>query len=297
MTTEAVASTTEQNELGEGVRWDARRAELLRVDILRGRVYRDRVADDGALVPVRRYDVGGLVGAVAPIAGDDGWLLARDRGFSYLAPDGWVRPIAEVAPDGVRMNDAACDPRGRFWAGTVSSQPGGAMLYRLAGDGTVEPMLDGLTVSNGLGWSPDGRTMYHADSGPRIVRAFDFDTDHGTISNGRSLLELEEADGAPDGLTVDADSDLWIAIWGAGEVRRYSTEGVLREVHRVPARETTCCAFGGPGLADLYVTTATEHWTEERRRAEPAAGLVYRFTTSATGRPADPYRPHTRWWE
>jgi sugar lactone lactonase YvrE len=106
----AVARTTEQSELGEGVRWDARRGELLRVDILAGRIYRDKIIDDGGLLPVETYRVAGTVAAIAPIQGDDGWLLAAARGFSYLRPDGTVRLVAEVAPEGTRMNDAACDP-------------------------------------------------------------------------------------------------------------------------------------------------------------------------------------------
>jgi sugar lactone lactonase YvrE len=296
MTTDAIACTVEQTLLGEGVRWDARHKELLRVDILAGRVFRDRVADDGSLIPVLAYDVGGQVGAVAPIDGDGGWLVALDRGFAHLAADGSVRRIVDVAPDGSRMNDAACDPQGRFWAGTMSSRRGGASLYRLDRDGTVEPMLDGLTISNGLGWSPDGGTMYLADSGPRTVRAFGFGAERGTISNPRVVIELDEGDGAPDGLTVDADGDLWVAIWGVGRVHRYSPAGELLQVLEVPAEQTTCCAFGGPGLSRLYVTTATEHWTDERRRAEPGAGLVYRFDTGATGRPAEPFRPDAAWW-
>lgn len=114
---QAVAVTTEQTLLGEGARWDGRRGELLRVDILAGRVFRDRVGDDGALVPVRAYEVPGTVGTVAPIDGDDGWILAAGRGFLHLRPDGSIRTIlADVAEAGTRMNDAACDPQGRFWA-------------------------------------------------------------------------------------------------------------------------------------------------------------------------------------
>src|SRR5262245_51938001 len=162
----AVACTTQQAQLGEGARWDARRDELLRVDILAGRVWRDRVDDDGGLISVRTYEVPGTVGAIAPVRGDDGWLLAAGRGFVHLSLEGALRSLAEVAPSGTRMNDAACDPQGRFWAGTVAAQAGGAALYRLDGNGNVERMLDGLTISNGLGWSPDGGTMYLADSGP-----------------------------------------------------------------------------------------------------------------------------------
>jgi sugar lactone lactonase YvrE len=127
-----VACTTEQTVLGEGTRWDARRGELLRVDIVRGLVYRDRVDDDGGLMHVRTYRVPGTVGAIAPVDGDDGWLLAAERGFAHLVPDGLLRPLAEVAPAGTRMNDAACDPQGRFWAGTLADDHragGGALCW------------------------------------------------------------------------------------------------------------------------------------------------------------------------
>jgi sugar lactone lactonase YvrE len=294
---EAVACTTDQHLLGEGARWDARRGELLRVDIMAGRVYRDRVDDDGALLPVRTYQVPRTVGAIAPVQDDDGWLLAAGRGFVHLSPDGGLQPVAEeVAPAGTRMNDAACDPQGRFWAGTKADAVGGAALYRLDGSGHAEQMLDGLTISNGLGWSLDGATMYLADSGPRVIHAFTFDAGRGTITDGRVLIEVPEEVGAPDGLTVDADGDLWVAIWGGGRVHRYSPVGVLRQTLSVPAAETTSCAFAGPGLHRLYVTTATENWSDERRRAEPTAGLTYRFDTDATGQPAAPFRPNPTWW-
>ena len=295
----AVACTTEQTELGEGVRWDARRDELLRVDILAGRVYRDQVLGDGSLVSVRVYDLPTTVGMIAPIQADDGWLLGAGRGFAYLALDGTQVTIAEVCPSSTRMNDGACDPQGRFWAGTLAEDhhEGGGALYRLDRTGRTELMLDGLTISNGLGWSPDGRTMYLVDSGPRVVHAFAFDTDRGAISAGRVLITVPEDVGAPDGMTVDAAGDLWVAIYGGGQVRHYTPDGVLREVLTVPARQSTCCAFAGPGLNRLYVTTATEGWTDGQRRAEPAAGLVYRRDTGATGRPAAPFVPDPAWWQ
>ena len=158
-------------------------------------------------------------------------------------------------------------------------------------------MLPDLTISNGLGWSPDGRTMYLVDSGPRVVHAFAFDTDRGAISAGRVLITVPEDVGAPDGMTVDAAGDLWVAIYGGGQVQHYTPDGVLREVLTVPARQSTCCAFAGPGLNRLYVTTATEGWTDGQRRAEPAAGLVYRRDTGATGRPAAPFVPDPAWWQ
>ncbi len=294
----AVPCTTEQTILGEGARWDARRDELLRVDILRGRVYRDRVAEDGGVIPVRAYDLPFTVGAIAPIEGDDGWLLAAGRGFVHLRADGTMRSIAEVAPPETRMNDAACDPQGRFWAGTLADDQhvGGGALYRLDRDGRVEQVLDGLTISNGLGWSPDGATMYLADSIPGVVHAFAFDGEAGTISGGRVLITVPDEVGVPDGLTVDAAGNLWVAIYGGARVRRYAADGELREELPVPAEQATCCAFGGPGMSWLYVTTATGGWTDERRRANPRAGIVYRLDTDAVGWPAAPFRPDPAWW-
>jgi sugar lactone lactonase YvrE len=295
----AVACTTEQTILGEGARWDARRGELLRVDIATGRVFRDRVNDDGSLDPVRTYCVPGTVGAIAPVAGDDGWLLAAGPGFAYLTREGTLHPIAAVTPAGTRMNDAACDRQGRFWAGTLADdhRVGGGALYRLDRDGQVEMVASDFTIANGLGWSPDSATMYVADSHPRVVHAFDFDADHGTIFGARVLISLAEEVGAPDGLTVDATGDLWVAVYGGGSVHHYSPDGLLLETLKLPAAQVTSCAFAGAGLHWLYVTTGTENWSDAQRQAEPAAGLVYRFETDATGCPTSPFLPDPVWWK
>ena len=177
----AVACREEQTVLGEGVRWDARRGELLRVDILAGRVHRDRVEADGSLVPVRVYRVPGTGGAGGGRPGGRGVAARRRSRFRPPGPDGSTRSLVEVAPAGARMNDGACDPQGRLWAGTMADDQhvGGGALYRLDHLGRAELMLSDLTISNGLGWSPDGRTMYLVDSGPRVVYAFAFDRDPG----------------------------------------------------------------------------------------------------------------------
>ena len=295
---QAVACNTEQTQLGEGIRWDGRRSELLAVDILAGRVARGLLRKDGLIERVGVYQLPETVGMIAPIQGDDGWVLGAGRGFVHLALDGTQRTIAQVAPAGTRMNDGVCDPQGRFWGGTLAEDhhTGGGTLYRLDRTGQTEVMLEGLTISNGIGWSPDGRTMYLVDSGPRVVHAFTFDGDRATISAGRVLVTVPEDIGAPDGMTVDAAGDLWVAIYGGGRVNRYAPDGSLRDVYPIPARECTCCAFGGPGLHRLFVTTATEGWTDERR-SDLAAGLVYRVDTDATGRPAAPFRPDPAWWQ
>jgi sugar lactone lactonase YvrE len=294
----AVACTTGQTVLGEGARWDDRREELLCVDIVSGHVYRERVDEDGGLVRVATHELGVTVGAIAPVEGHDGWLLAAGRGFAYLRPDGSLRPIEDVAPPGTRMNDGACDPQGRFWAGTLADdhRAGGGALYRLDTDGQTDLVVGGMTIPNGIAWSPDGSTMYLVDSGPRVIHAYAFDGDRGTISAERALVTVPEEVGAPDGMTVDADGDLWVAVYGGGRVNRYSPEGVLRQTFMIPAEQTTSCAFGGHALTRLYVTTATENWSDEQRRAEPGAGLVYRVETDARGRPARPFRPDPGWW-
>lgn len=294
----AVACSTVQTHLGEGVRWDARRNEILAVDIMAQQVFRGHVATDGSLDWLNIYDLPSTVGMIAPIEADEGWVLGAGRGFVHLAVDGTHRTIAEVAPAGTRMNDGSCDPQGRFWGGTIADDhhEGGGALYCLDRTGRAELVLDGLTISNGIGWSPDGRTMYLVDSGPRVVYAFAFDGARGTISDQRILLSVPEALGSPDGMTVDADGDLWVAIYGGSRVNRYAPDGSLREVHPIPAQQSTCCAFGGPGLHSLYVTTATENWSDDQRRADPTAGLIYRVATAATGRPAAPYAPDPVWW-
>ena len=134
------------------------------------------------------------MGAITPVEGDEGWLLASDRGFVHLSLDGSLHALVEVAPEGTRMNDAACDPQGRFWAGTKAhdNRDGGGACTGSMRNGHSELMLDGLTISNGLGWSPDGATMYLADTIPRVIHAFAFDGERGTISNGRVLVTVTE---------------------------------------------------------------------------------------------------------
>lgn len=293
-----VAGTTRQTVLGAGARWDARRGELLSVDILRGHVFRDRVVGDGGLQPVRTYRLPVPVGAIAPVWNHDGWLLAAGRGFVHLASDGATHDLVEVVDDGTRMNDAACDARGRCWAGSLADdhRPGGGALHRLDPSGQVETVLDGLTTPSGIGWDPTGETMYLVDSGPGVVLEFSFAPDSGTLRAGRVLLSVAPHDGVPGGLAVDAAGDLWVAINGGGRVQRHGPDGTLREVFVVPALQVTSCAFAGAGLRRLYVTTATEGWAEHQRRADPASGIVYRIDTDATGLPVASFVPDPTWW-
>jgi len=279
--------SAELAELGEGPRWDARRGELLWVDILGG-VLRRAVEDGDGLRTVAAYQVGEHVGAAAPLAAGDGWLLAAGPGFRHLHADGSVTALLDTEAEGVRMNDAACDPQGRFWAGSMAydQHPGGGRLLRCDPDGTVAVVLPATTIANGLGWSPDGGTMYHADSGTRVITAYPFAD--GALGAGRVLVRPDA--GAPDGLVVDDEGALWVALNGAGEVRRYAPDGGTLAVLELPVTQPTSVAIGGAGGRRLFVTTGREGYDDARRRAEPDAGRV--FAADDAGVTAPPVRPY-----
>jgi sugar lactone lactonase YvrE len=290
----AVLSVESTVTLGEGSRWHSSTGELLWVDITGGMLFREFVDDAGHLTRVATHEASMPVGAVAPVAAIGGWVLAAGRGFAYLPEDGPLRVVAETdAVAGARMNDGACDRRGRFWAGAVAHDlaPGASSLYRLDGDGSVSPVLRGLTISNGIGWSPDGSTMYLADSGPGCVFAFDFDEPAGELSSRRVLIELDAGEGVPDGLTVDDQGCLWVAVYGGSEVRRYSPSGALLERVPVPARQVTSCCFGGPLGTTLFITTARERFGEDESREQPLAGSVFAVPTTMTAPAVAEFEP------
>ncbi|MGR7025279.1 SMP-30/gluconolactonase/LRE family protein [Geodermatophilus sp. URMC 62] len=277
---------------GEGPVWDADRTELLWVDIAAGLLRRAAVDAAGELTETGSARVGDTVGVVAP-ATAGGWVAGAGGGFTHVAEDGTARVLLDLpaeggGPDdgGTRMNDGACDRAGRFYAGTMAfdERPGAGALYRLDTDGTVTTVLDGLTVSNGLGWSPDERTVYLADSGPGLVHAHRYDPDSGAFTDGRVLLETGGPDGVADGLTVDDEGCLWTAMWGGGQVRRWSPEGELLAVVEVPVARTSSCAFAGPGRDLLVISTS------RGEEPEPDAGRLFTVRPGVTGPPAQPYR-------
>jgi sugar lactone lactonase YvrE len=261
---------------GEGVRWDARRQELLWVDIGAGRFLRaalDRLDD-----PVEHV-AGVPVGAGTPRAGG-GWILAAGRGLLALSESGEQSEIAVLEAEDVRMNDAACDPHGRFWAGSMAydQTPGAASLHRLDVDGAVTTVLRGLTISNGLGWSPDGRVLYLNDSGPSVTWAYDVDGDG--LSGRRALVEHER--GACDGMAVDDEGCLWVPLWGGSAVERFDPAG--RRIGRVEleANQPSDCCFAG---GRLVITTATEGLWQPGR----SDGLLHVVDVGLDGPPVTPY--------
>jgi sugar lactone lactonase YvrE len=282
--------------LGEGPCWDADRDELLWVDIVEAQVHRAALDTEGRLAGPTTTQLDRPVGAVAPVAGG-GHILAAGPGFLFADSSGKIRELAqpEAGRADVRMNDGACDPRGRFWAGTMAydESPGAGVLYRLDREGACVSVLDGLTISNGIGWSPDGTVMYLADSGARRLEAFDFDEGSGEISGRRTILQVTEPGVAPDGLTVDQLGDIWVAMWDGGAVRRYSPEGELRSTVPVPVERPTSCAFGGPDLATLFITTARQGLGNAELARQPDAGRVFRVDgLGVCGLPCSAYQGH-----
>lgn len=271
-------------DLGEGPVWDARSGELLWVDIMAGLVHRF----DPLVGRTRSFDAGQPVGAAVTRAAG-GYALALRDGFA-IADEDRVTLVAPVDRERqeLRMNDGACDSRGRFWAGTMhlDSTPGAGSLYRLDRDGEVETVLTGVTISNGIAWSPDDTGMYYVDTPTLGIDGFDFDAATGAIRGRRRLVTIEEDAGSPDGLVVDAEGCLWVALWEGWAVRRYAPDGELLGVIELPVARVTKPAFGGPGLADLYITTAAADAPDP---AQPHAGGLFRAHVGTHGLPAHAY--------
>jgi sugar lactone lactonase YvrE len=273
-------------ELGEGPVWDDRRERLLFVDIMRGHVHEF----DPATGRDRVIEVGQPVGALA-LAERGDWIVAAKDGFHRLDPDsGRVSLLASVEADSkeTRMNDGAVDPAGRFWAGTMGmdSVSERGTLYRLDPDGSVHAMLAPVSISNGIDWSPDARLMYYVDTMTGRIDVFDFDLAAGAISNRRPFVSVPESEGWPDGLVVDAEGGVWLALWEGGGVRRYTPDGRLDRRIDLPVSLVTKPAFGGPALQDLYITSAWIELDPAGRAEEPAAGGLFRTRPGVGGTPA-----------
>lgn len=288
--TAAAVATDETYALGEGPRWDAWRGRLYWVDIDAGLVL-DAALDSGRIVDVGARKVAETVGAVAPA--DDGSLLvaAHDR-LVVLEGDGPLDVGAPLLPDGSgrRFNDGAVDPAGRFLAGTLARSGGSTteQLLRLEHDGAVTVLDDDLGLSNGLAWSADGSCFFSVDTQRQHICVRDYD-----VSTGRTGVRsvwATIADGHPDGIAVDAADHLWVAVWGAGEVRRLSPDGEVVDVVPVPAPHTSAVAFAGEHLDVLVVTTARSGLTPAQLDQHPASGRLFTTRVEVPGLPATPWR-------
>ncbi|HEX6356158.1 SMP-30/gluconolactonase/LRE family protein [Actinophytocola sp.] len=268
-----------QAQLGEGPVWDARSSTLRWVDIERGEVHRF----DPASGTDTFFEVGEAVGTVA-VRAAGGLVLATRTGLCTCLDDGGRRTLlheVDTDPPGGRFNDGKADPWGRFWAGTMGEDgvDGAGALYRLDPDHTLHQVVTGVSISNGLGWSPDGTTMYYADTETGGVDAFDHDPSSGTLTRRRRLIDIDR--GWPDGLTVDAEGCLWVALWDGWGVRRHTPDGTLLTTVDVPAQRVTSCAFGG---STLYITTARTGLHDFAD--QPNAGSLFACQPGVAGLPA-----------
>ena len=262
---------------GEGPVWSPSWGGLRWVDMLAGDVL--SLADDGT---VSRKHVGGVAAALRPRR-DGGAVIGVERGFALEDADGTVTTLPPVWSDpGVRMNEGGCDPDGRFWCGSMAydHRPGAGSLYRLDPDGTVAVGFGGVTISNGLEWSPDGSVAYYNDTPTHRIAVLDYARESG-LTGARPFVQLAD-DENPDGLTVDAEGAVWVALFGAGQVRRYTADGRLDGVVEVATAQVTACTFGGPQLDRLYITTSRENLPPD---ADPLAGALFAVDPGVAGRP------------
>ena len=262
---------------GEGPVWFPGWGGLRYVDMLAGDVVTLRL--DGTL---DRLHVGEVAAVVRPRLGG-GFVVGVERGFALQDPDGTVRHLPEVWSDpGIRMNEGGCDPDGRFYCGSMAydQTKGAASLYRLDPDGSVSVVLEGVTVSNGLEWSPDGSRAYYNDTETGSIAVFDYSRDAG-LTDRRTFARLPDG-GSPDGLTVDADGGIWTAVFEGGAVLGYSPDGVLQARVEVPTPKVTACTFGGAALDQLFITTSQEDVDTD---ADPLAGSLFVADVGVRGRP------------
>ena len=282
---ELIGTVDVSNTLGEGVIWDHQGGVVWWTDIQECEIFCYHLASQD----LRRWKTPARVGCMGFIEGDGRLVLAFDRGFAYFDREsGKVEWLAcpEDSVAGTRFNDGRTDRQGRFWAGTmvedadVNTQLGS--LYTLSGDGRCDHKVSGITISNGLCFSPDSSLMYHSDSPLREIYVYDFDDKSGAIS-GRRLFKTTDEGCYPDGACVDSEGYLYSAQWGGSRVVRYTPEGEEDAVFPMPASQVSCVAFGGENLDLLFVTSAREDLSEDALASEPDAGKLFIFKTPFVG--------------
>jgi sugar lactone lactonase YvrE len=290
-----------RNGIGDGPAWDAAAHRLIWSDHETGVITEAQSDGVGGWRETGAWNVHAPLAAAIPRSGG-GLVVAGGTDIFMLDADGNIAPFTRIDadPKRVRLNDAKCDPRGRLWAGTLALDfSPSAGLYRIDPDGSVTVMLQNARLANGLDWSPDGTTFYFIDSLARTLDAFDFDLNAGTIANRRNVITLQRGCGLPNGMTVDRQGCLWLAATGAGEVRRYTPEGKLLGRVTISTPAATSCAFGGPGGADLFITSRRGRLPEIALHAGvapemmenngPEAGGLFVCRPGQTGMPATPF--------
>lgn len=283
-----VVASLEAYFLGEGPIWDPLRQQLIWVDIDAGEAHAADLREDGTLDVRYSVSVGGTLGAVA-VAADGDWILAAGDRILHRTADGRIEegPRLLSPGSGRRCNDGGVDPAGRFLVGTlcIDGASRREQLLQITDSGT-HVLDEDLTLSNGLAWSSNGRTLFSVDSDRREVFRRPYDPLTGCAGRRETFLVLD--DGYPDGLTIDAEGHVWLAVWGAGEVRRYSPDGRLVDRISVPAPHTSSVAFAGPALDTLVITTAREGLGDEALQDHPLSGHLFSVRPGVVGLP-QPY--------
>ena len=263
---------------GEGPVWSGQWGGLRWVDMLAGDVL-SLSADD----TIDRRHVGSVAAVLRPRQ-QGGAVIGVERGFVLEDAEGTLTHLGELWSDtNVRMNEGGCDPDGRFYCGSMAydQRPGAGALYRLDPDGSVHVVLENVTISNGLEWSPDGSRAYYNDTPTQRIDVFDYDGESG-LTGRRPFAEIPAGAGGPDGLTVDEEGGVWVALYGGGAVRRYTSDGVLDEVIEVPAKQVTACTFGGQDHSQLFITTSRE---DLKPGEDPLAGSLFWAAVRVAGLP------------
>lgn len=273
--------------LAEGPGWNEKRQDLLWVDIEKGEVHRF----DPATGTDRTWQIGSRVGfAVDTTRGDV--IAGTQKGLVRLNLSiGDVALLTDPEADlpNNRFNDGKCDPKGRLWAGSMSVEEteGAGSFYRIHPDLKAEKAFRSVTISNGIAWSPDSKTMYYIDTPTVRVDAFDYDPETGSIHNRRPVIRIPEGVGFPDGMTIDREGMLWIAMWAGWSVTRWnpSTGEMIGKIE-LPVEKVTACCFGGTRCDRLYITTASRDLTDEDRKLQPLAGSLFLAEPGVRGFPA-----------
>jgi sugar lactone lactonase YvrE len=259
---------------GEGPMWDVAAERLRWVDMLRGDVLSMSLTDGR----VERLHVGAVAATVRPRT-NHGLVVAVERGFALVDASNEVTALPQLWDDtSIRMNDGACDPQGRFYCGSMAydAATGRGAVYRLNLDGSVATVLTGATVSNGLAWRADGTTVLYVDSPTARIDELEFDGDTGTFTERRQFVAVKSAHGQPDGIALDVEGGVWVALWGGGRVHRYDADGRLDQVIRLPVRDVSACAFAPDGR--LFITTSADGGD-----TDPRAGALFCVETGLTG--------------
>lgn len=280
-------------ELGEGPHWHPQLKKLFFVDITAG--FAATIDAAKKVQVLHQEDAGHTVSAVLPVEGQDSQIVVGVDTSVYLVDvaTGEKKLLDKLATGGVRFNDAKCDPKGRLWIGTMGLEtapgvltPEQGALYLLSKDGKLSEQLEKVSLSNGLAWSLDNKTLYYIDSFVRLIYAFDYDIETGKIANRRVLVNMNEdsdflAAELPDGMTIDANGNLWVAMFNGKRIVSIDGKtGKVIDVIEMPTSMVTSVCFGGPNLDEMYVTSIKKFLDEKRKAEEPLAGYIFKVTST-----------------